>query len=97
MGQLNLGNISRLDRKTLSKMNAASKRAIEGFDFDPGWGDATADPVKHRLGITPKTVIIQVSSDKRGDGYTNIAPDSVTSTTISYTTALPYARVLANK
>ncbi len=95
MAQLPLGNTGRLDRKTLSKLVADSKRAIEGYDYDPGWG-AAGSPVKHRLGITPKSVIIQVSSDKKGAGYTTIAPDSVTSTEIAYTTALPYVRVLAN-
>ncbi len=73
MGKLALTNIGRLDRKTLSKLVADSKRAIEGFDFDPGWGASTAT-VKHRLGITPKTVIIQVSADRKGDGYTQIMP-----------------------
>lgn len=96
MGQLPLGNVGRLDRKTISKLIGDSKRAIEGYDLDNGW-KASSSPVKHRLGITPKSVIIQVSSDKRGDGYTTIQPDSVTSTEISYTTALPYVRVLANK
>lgn len=96
MAQLNLGNLGKLGQKTLSKLVDATKRATEGYDFDPGWG-ASASPVKHRLGITPKTVIIQVSNDRKGNGYTTIQPDSVTSTQITYTTALPYVRVLANK
>lgn len=96
MGQLNLGNLGKLGQKTLSKLVDANKRAIEGYDFDQGWV-AASSPVKHRLGITPKSVIIQVSSDRKGASWTSIAPDSVTDTEISYTTALPYVRVLANK
>ena len=95
MAKFGLPNLGRLDRKGASRLIRATDIALQDSDYDSGW-QATASPIKHRLGRTPANVSIQVSSDKRGSTYDQIEPDSVTSTEITFTTAAAYARVRAN-
>ncbi len=95
MGQTATPNLNLLDAKSLEKAFSDLRRAIDNFDLDDGW-EVLASPKKHRLGITPGFVQVQVSDDKRGADYTTIHPDSINSTEISFTSAKAYMRVLAD-
>lgn len=96
MGQLGIPNLQRLEQKGASKLIPSLNNALEEWDYDRGWLP-TASPHKHRLGVIPTQVLIEVSADKRGATFTQIQPDSVTRTEIAFTTALAYARVRANR
>lgn len=96
MAKVNLPNLKTFDAKSMGKILADIKRGIENWDLDNGW-EAASGSKTHRLGIAPKFVQIQVSNDVKGDSYSTIHPDTVTSTVITYTTAFAYVRILAEK
>lgn len=93
--KFNFGSFGELSKGVVQKMVDSLRKSIEGYDHDSGWISVPSDGiVKHHLGALPKVVIISVSSDKRGSGFAHIFPTSVTSSSVTFTTASPYCRVL---
>lgn len=81
----------------LNKLYDALKRAIEGYDFSPGWSVKGSGVFNHGLGVVPRFVAVQGSDDPSGAPYVQELAASVDGTSITVGGSKAYYRILANR
>ncbi len=81
-----------------SKIYAALKAGIEGYDYDSGWVPTPAGGIfNHGLTTLPRFVQVHASSNANGNPYGLESVNTVSTSQIVTGVGAPFHRVLANR
>jgi hypothetical protein len=85
------------EAKDYERLKALLMKSINGYDYDSGWiTKPTSGSVEINLTALPRYVVVYESNDSTGNGYNSSTISSVTASTVTFSAAKSYVRILAN-